>query len=84
MVLYFSNSLSSSISKGINLVFVSPPLSSNILTYSLVLGNIKTSGLITSSNYPFKCLELFFVSTKSKMTISSTLTSQIFVGFFAP
>ena len=52
MVLYFSNSLSSSIHKDINLLylFLSPPLSLNIWIYPFILGNIKTNGLITYLN----------------------------------
>ena len=83
MVLYFSNSLSS-LHKDINLLFLflSSPLSLNILIYPLILGNIKTSGLTTSSKYPIKHLELFFVTTNFEMIILSTLTSQFFIGFF--
>ena len=35
-----------------------------------------------SSKYPVKYLELFFVSTNFEMNILSTLTSQVFTGFF--
>ena len=54
MVLYFSNSLSSSIGKDIDLPF----LSLKILIYLLILGNFKTNGLITSSKYPIKHFQL--------------------------
>ena len=56
IILYISNSLSPSIRKDINLIFLflSSPLSLNIVTYPLFLGNIKTNGLIISSNYPIK------------------------------
>ena len=47
MVLYFSDSFSSSIRKDINLLF----LSLKVLTYPLILGNIKTNVLTTSSKY---------------------------------
>ena len=53
MVLYFSKSLSSSISiqKDINLIylFLSSPLFLYVWTYPLILGNIKTNGLTASS-----------------------------------
>ena len=80
----FSNSFSSSIQKDINLLFLSLFSSSawNALTYLLPLGNIKTNGLITLSNYPIKYLELVFVSTYFEMTILSTLTSGFFFFFF--
>ena len=42
-------------------LFLSLPL--NVLTYPFILGNTRTNGLVTSSKYPIKYLELFFVST---------------------
>ena len=70
--------------QGINLLFLSlyPFLMLNVLTYTLILGNIKTNGLITSSKYPIKYLELFLVSVKLKITILSTLTTQIYIFFY--
>ena len=58
MVLCFSNSFSPFIWKDINLWFLSlyPFFTFNVLTYPLILGNIKTNGLITSSTYPIKIL----------------------------
>ena len=55
MVLYFSNNFSSSTHKDIF-------FSLKGLTYLLILGNIKANGLITSSKYAIKYLEVFFVS----------------------
>ena len=85
IVLYFSNSFSSSIQKDINLLFLflSPSLTSYVLTYPLILGNIKTNGLITLSKYPIKYLQLVFVLINFEITILSTLTSQTFIGFSA-
>ena len=64
MVWYFCNMLSSSILKDIklSLLFLSPPSFLNVLIYQLILGNIKTNGLITSSESSIKYLELFSVS----------------------
>ena len=70
MVLYFSNRFSPSVSKDISFLF----FSLKVLTYSLILGNIKTNGLVTSSKYPIKYLELFFVSIKFDITILSAST----------
>ena len=86
MVLYISNSFSSSIRKDVKLLFVSLSLSLtlNVLTYPLILGNIKTNGLITLSKYQMKYLELFFVSANFEMTVLLKSTSQIFIYFFAP
>ena len=51
----------------------------NVLTYPLILGIIKTNGLIIILNFtPIKYLELVFVSINFEITILSTLTSQIF------
>ena len=55
MVLCFSNSLSSFIQKGINLLF----LSIKILTYPHIIGNIKTNGLITLCKYSINTYNLF-------------------------
>ena len=57
-------------------------LTLKVLRYPLILGNIKTNGVIISSKYPIKYLELFFVSTNFEMTISLTSISQIFIGLF--
>ena len=63
---------------------MSPPLTLNVLTYPLMLGIIKTNGIIALSNFiPIKYLELVFVLTNFQITILSTLESQIFIGFFA-
>ena len=79
MVLYFTNSLSSSIQKNINLLF----LTLKVLTYPLNLGNIKTNNVITLSKCPIKYLELVFVSTNFEITIFLLSASQIFIGIFA-
>ena len=63
-----------------NLLF--PSLTINILTYPLILGIIKTIGLIALSKYSIKYLELVFVLTNFEITILSALTSQIFIGLF--
>ena len=60
-----------------------PFLSLNVLTYPRIFGNKKTTGLVSSSKYPIKYLELFFVSN-FEITILSTLTSQVLIGFFVP
>ena len=62
---------------------LSPSLTLNVLTYALILGIIKTNGLISLSKYPIKYLELVSVSINFEITILPTLTSQIFIGFFA-
>ena len=69
--LYFSNRLSSSIQKDINLLrwFLSPSLTLNVLAYPIILGNIKPNGLITSYKYPTKCLKLLFISVEFESTI---------------
>ena len=67
--------------KEINLLLLSSTL--NILTSPLILGIIKTNGLIDLSTHPIKYLELVFVLTNIKIIILSTLTSQISIGFFA-
>ena len=62
--------------KDINLS-LSPSLTLNVLTYPLILGIIKTNGLIALSNFiPIKYSELVFVSVSFEITILSTLTSQ--------
>ena len=58
IALYFFNSFSSSIQKDINLLILSSTL--NVSTYPLVLGIMKTNGLIASSKYSIKYLELAF------------------------
>ena len=77
MVLYFSNSFSSSIRKDINFLFLflSSSLPLSFLTYLLSLGNIKANGLILRNS---------FFPTSFEVTILSTLTSEIFIGLFAP
>ena len=52
IALHFSNSFSSSILKGINLLILSSTL--NILSYSLILGIIETNGLKSFFRYPIK------------------------------
>ena len=83
LLLHFSNSLSLTIGKDINLLFssLSPSLTLNVSTHPLILGNIKTNGLITLAKYPIKYLELFFVSANYEMNIL-TSTSQISFFFF--
>ena len=85
MALYFSNSLSSSIWKNINLLFLclSSSLTLKDLTYPLILDNIESNGLITSSKYPVRYLGLVFCSNNFEATVLSTLTSQVFIDFFA-
>ena len=78
VIIYFCNSLSSSIQKNINL---SPCLTLNTLICPLILRNIKTNGTATLSKYPFEYLELVFVSSYFEIAILSTLTYQIFVVF---
>ena len=86
MVLHFSNSLSSSRRKDLNASFLllSLSLPLNVLKSPLILGNNKTNGLINSSKYPIKYLELYFISTNFEMTKLLTSTSQIFIGFCEP
>ena len=50
----------------------------------MISGNIKTSGLITLSKSPTKYFKLVFVLTNFEMSILSTWTSQIFIGYFGP
>ena len=75
LVLYFSNSLSISIRKNVQLLslflFLSPSFFENF-TYPLNLGNIKTDVLIISSKYPIKYLELLLVSINFETTALST------------
>ena len=69
MILYFSNSLLSFIREDINLFFfLSPPLIFRIS---------RANGLITSSKYPIKYLELFFVITNFEVSILSKLASLV-------
>ena len=77
---YFCNSFLSYLRKGINLLFLflCSSFSLNILTYPLIIGNIKTNCL----KCVIKHLELIFVITNFDMTISSTLTSHMFLGLF--
>ena len=63
-----------------NLLTLSSTL--KVLTYPLILGIIKTRGLITLSYFiTIKYLELIFVLTNFEATILSTLASPIFIGF---
>ena len=55
------------------------PTSGQVSTYPLILGNIKTNGLITSSKYPIKYLESVFVLINFETNMLSTLTSRIFI-----
>ena len=52
------------------------------LIYPLILGIIKTNGLVYLSEYPIKYLELVSVLINFGITILSRLTFQIFMGFF--
>ena len=65
MVLYYPNRFLSSIRKGVKLLFYSQ----KFLTCPPIVGNIKTNCLVTSSKYPIKYLELFFVSINFEITI---------------
>ena len=47
-----------------------------VLTYPLILGNINTDGIITSSKYPIEYLELVFVLISFEATIVPTLTNK--------
>ena len=60
-----------------------PSLTLNVLTYLVILGISKTNGLLTLSKYAIKYLELVFVLINFEIAILSTLTSQIFKGYFA-
>ena len=84
MVLYFSNSFTSSIRKDTNLLllFLSPSLTLNILTHPRILGNVKTNFLIILSTYAIEYLESVFDSINFDITILSMLASQMFIGFF--
>ena len=54
-----------------------------VLTYPLILGNINTDGIITSSKYPIEYLELVFVLISFEATIVPTLATRIVIGFLA-
>ena len=58
------------------------PTSWKVSTYPLILCNIKTNGLITSSKYPIKYLESVFVLINFETNMLSTLTSRIFIFLF--
>ena len=77
MLSYFSNSLSPSIWKNIYLLSLSLSLflSLKVLTYPLILGNIKTNGLLTSSKHAIKCLRLFCILINFEMDILLRSTS---------
>ena len=80
IVLYFSKSFSSSKRKDLILLLLSlfpSSLTLNVLAYPLILGIMKTNGLIALSKYPIQYLELVFVLNYFEITIFSTLTSQI-------
>ena len=87
MVLYFSNGLSSSMSKYINLLFLllslSPPLSLKVQIYPPILVNIKTNGFIRSSKYKIRYLKLFFVLIDFEIIILSTSIYQVLIGFYS-
>ena len=56
-----------------------------VLTYTLILGNIKTNGLITTTKNPLVYYEIFFIPITFEVTILSTLTFNIIkylLGFF--
>ena len=82
MVLCFSNNVSS-IGKDMNLLLLSlsPSYTLKVLTYLLILGNIKTNGHIISSKYSIKYLKLSFFSINFETTVLSTLMSQFFFSF---
>ena len=61
---------------------LSPSLTGNFLTYSIILGNIKTSGITTLYKHPIKCLELVFVSANLEITIVYASISQTFIVFY--
>ena len=65
--------------KNINLFCLLSTL--NVSTYPLILGIIKTNDFTALSKYLIKYLELVFALTNFEMTILSTLTSEIFIGF---
>ena len=50
--------------------------------YLLTIGNIRISGIITSSKHTIKYLELFFVSVNYDITILSTSPSQTFIYIY--
>ena len=52
-----------------------------VLIYPLILGNIKTNGISTLSEYLIKYLELVLVSINVEKTILLTSTSQNLFGF---
>ena len=83
MVLYVSNSFSSSIEKSINLLILSLSLS---LTYPLILSNIKTNGFVTLSKYPSKYLEFgrvrVFISTNFEMNNITNINTPNSYKFF--
>ena len=81
VVLYFHNNFLSSIQEDINFFVLTSALS--VLTYPPILGIIKTNGLLSLSKYPIKYSELVFILINFEITILSTLTSHIFIGFFA-
>ena len=60
MVLYFSNSFSSSKRKDINSLFLSLSLCLTLNALTFILGNTETNSLITLSKYLIKYLEFLF------------------------
>ena len=65
------------------LLSLSQSLTLNVSPYQLILGVIKINGLIALSDCPIKYLELVFILTNFEITISSTLTFQVSIGFLA-
>ena len=67
-----------------NLLFssLSPSFTLNVLTYPLILGIIKTNGVITLYKHPIKYLGLVFVSTNFEITIVSKLSNKPFFCYF--
>ena len=86
MILCCPNSILSSIRKKYQkyllFLFLSAPLSCNVIIYPIILDNIESNGFITSSKYSIKYLELLFIPTNFSMIVFSTCTLQIFIGFW--
>ena len=79
----FRNSFASSIKKDIDLLFLflSPSSTLNVLIYPLILGIIKSNGVIALSKYQIQNLELVFVLTNFEITMFTILTSQFLQVF---
>ena len=82
MVLNFSNMLSSLYRK--TFLSLSQSLNLKVSSYPLILGNIKTNGLMILSKYSIRYLELSLVSTNIEMTALISTYQIIVVFFFAP